>query len=136
MKYFKNIVFNNTFFKLGLITLLLVVLLETCADVFDWYYIFPKFDTPMHILGGMLVGFFALAYAPRDANSIQKLFWVVLWSLFIGVLLEGVEWVLDARAHLGIILQKSSLDTYTDILHDFVGGTIAFCIGYFTRRIN
>lgn len=134
MKYFRNMEFNNTLFKLGLITLLIVVVLESFADVFNWYYIFPNFDTPMHILGGMLVGFFALAYTPRGANAIQKLVWVIGWSLLIGGLLEVVEWVLDSKA--AMLLQDNAMDTFTDMLHDFAGGVIAYCIGYFTKRIN
>lgn len=126
--------FNNTLFKLGLITLLTVVLLQSCADVFDWYYIFPHFDTPMHILGGMLVGFFALAYTPHGANPIQKLIWTVAWVLVIGFLVELVEWLVDLRT--GMILQPSTFDTFTDILHDFAGGVIAYCFAYFTKRIN
>lgn len=126
--------FNNTLFKLGLISLLTVVVLESFADVFDWYYIFPNFDTPMHILGGMLVGFFALAYAPRGSNAIQKLVWAIAWTLIIGGLLEVVEWLLDSRA--AMLLQVDAMDTFTDMLHDFAGGVIAYCIGYFTKRIN
>ena len=134
MKYFRNMEFNNTLFKLGLITLLTVVVLECFADVFDWYYIFPNLDTPMHILGGMLVGFFALAYTPHGANAIQKLVWVTIWVLFIGGMLEVVEWLLDSKASM--LLQADAFDTFTDILHDFAGGVIAYCIGYFTKRIN
>ena len=134
MKYFKNMEFNNTLFKLGLISLLTVVVLESFADVFDWYYIFPNFDTPMHILGGMLVGFFALAYTPRGSNAIQKLVWVIAWTLVVGGLLEVVEWVLDSRA--AMLLQADAMDTFTDMLHDFAGGVIAYSIGYFTKRIN
>ncbi len=134
MKYFKNMEFNNTLFKLGLITLLAVVVLQSFADVFNWYYIFPHLDTPMHILGGMLVGFFALAYTPRGANSIQKLLWTTIWVLIVGFSLEVVEWLLDSRT--GMLLQPNAFDTFTDILHDFAGGVIAYCFGYFTKRIN
>ena len=134
MNYFRNMEFNNTLFKLGLISLLSVVILQACADVFDWYYIFPHFDTPMHILGGMLVGFFALAYTPRGANVIQKLVWTTIWVLIIGGLLEVVEWMLDSQA--AMLVQIDAADTFTDILHDFAGGVIAYCIGYFTKRIN
>jgi len=126
--------FNNTLFKLGLVTLLVVVVTQCLADVFNWYYIFPNLDTPMHILGGMLVGFFALAYTPRGANAIQKLVWVIAWTLVIGALLEVVEWILDSRA--AMLLQADAMDTFTDMLHDFAGGVIAYCIGYFTKRIN
>ncbi len=135
MKYFKNIEFNGTFFRWGLITLLVVVSIQTCADVFNWYYIFPHLDTPMHILGGMLVGFFALAYTSKGMSSIEKLIWVIIWSIVIGILVEVVEWSIDSWAHLGVMLQQNTLDTYTDILHDFVGGTFAFILGYFTKRI-
>ena len=134
MNYFKNTEYNNTLFKLGLITLLTVVILETCADVFNWYYIFPNFDTPMHILGGMLVGFFALAYTPRNSSALGKLVWVVAWVLLIGGLLEVVERILDSKA--AMFLQENAMDTFTDILHDFAGGVIAYCISYFTKRIN
>ena len=134
MKYFKNMEFNNTLFKLGLITLLAVVVLQSFADVFNWYYIFPHLDTPMHILGGMLVGFFALAYTPHGANAIQKLIWTTIWVIIVGLSLEMVEWLLDSRA--AMLLQTDAFDTFTDILHDFAGGVIAYCFGYFTKRIN
>lgn len=134
-KYLQNLTFDNTFFRWGLITLLIVVILEVFADVFNWYYIFPKLDTPMHILGGMLVGFFALAYTTRGMNSIQKLLWAIIWALIIGILLELVEWWLDAHGHVSIIFQQSRFDTFTDVLHDFIGGVIAFSVGYFTKRI-
>jgi len=132
MKLFRDMTFNNHLFKLGIVTLLTVVLLETCADVFDWYYIFPNLDTPMHILGGMLVGFFAMAYTPRGANAMQKLVWVIAWTLLVGGLLEVVEWILDSRA--AMLLQADAMDTFTDILHDFAGGVIAYSIGYFKKN--
>jgi hypothetical protein len=137
MKYFKHTVFNNNLFKLGLLTLLAVVLLETCADVFNWYYIFPNFDTPMHILGGMLVGFFALAYTRSDMNLLQKLLWVIVWSIAIGILVEVVEWMLDYLFHLevGFLMQPSNWDTITDIMHDFIGGIIAYCVAYVTKQV-
>lgn len=134
MNYFKDFTFNNYFFKLGLITLLMVMVIQTCADVFNWYYIFPHLDTPMHIFGGMLVGFFALAYTPKAFNPFQKLIWVIVWVLIIGTCLEIVEWQMDTRFQT--VFQADIMDTFTDILHDFFGGALAFATGYFSRRIN
>jgi hypothetical protein len=88
MKQFQNLTFHRYFFGLGLITLLFVVILEAMADMFSWYYIFPALDIPMHILGGMLVGFFALAYMARHMNDMQKLLWVIGWTILIGILVE------------------------------------------------
>jgi hypothetical protein len=138
MKYFRHTVFNNNLFRLGLVTLLLVVLLEVCADLFNWYYVFLNFDTPMHILGGMLVGFFALSYTRSDMNLLQKLLWVIAWSIAIGVLVEVVEWALDHLFHVQVamLMQPNSWDTITDIIHDFIGGIIAYCVAYFTKQLD
>lgn len=115
-----------------------MVLLEVCADLFNWYYVFLNFDTPMHILGGMLVGFFALSYTRSDMNLLQKLLWVIAWSIAIGVLVEVVEWALDHLFHVQVamLMQPNSWDTITDIIHDFIGGIIAYCVAYFTKQLD
>jgi hypothetical protein len=137
MKLFKHMVFNNNLFRLGLVFLLIIVLLETAAETFNWYYIFPNFDTPMHILGGILVGFVALSYTPRHYNVLQKLLWVIAWSIIIGGAVEIIEWALDHIFHLEIafLMQPNNWDTITDILHDFIGGILAYCYAYFMRRL-
>ncbi len=132
---FKNIEFNAQMFRISLVVLAVVCVLQIMADIFDWYYIFPKFDTPMHVLGGMFVGFFALAYTIKGSNPLQKMVWVITWSIIIGVGVEIFEWALTHIFHkeVGFLLQGSVLDTYGDILHDFIGGVISFCIAYFYR---
>lgn len=128
-------VYDNTFFRWGLITLLIVVIAQVLGDVFNLFYIFPKLDIPMHILGGMLVGFFALAYTPRGMNNLQKLLWVIVWTIVIGLLVEVIEYLVDHYANLTMALQHGTEDTLTDILHDFIGGIIAFSFGYFGKRL-
>lgn len=91
----------------------------------------------MHILGGMLVGFFALAYTRSDMNLLQKLLWVIVWSIAIGILVEVAEWMLDYLFHLevGFLMQPSNWDTITDIMHDFIGGIIAYCVAYIAKQV-
>jgi hypothetical protein len=113
-----------------------MVTVQSFADVFDWYYIFPHLDTPMHILGGLFVGFMALAYIPRHYNDFQKLCWVLGFVILIGFGVEIGEWALTSLFHIeiGFLLQPSIMDTIGDMIHDFVGGVIAFCYGYFSTK--
>ncbi len=128
-------VFHPYFFRLSLYFLVIVVILQVLANTFNWYYIFPKLDTPMHLLGGALVGFMALAYIPRDTTALAKLIWVIIWSIVIGIGVEFAEKLIDTYGHLGEKLQHGPLDTYTDIMHDFIGGALAFCYAYLRQKI-
>jgi hypothetical protein len=136
-KYIKNIEYNRTFFSWGLVMFALIGILQLLADFFNWYYIFPRFDTPMHVFGGLLVGFFALAYTVKNMNPFQKLLWVIVWVIIIGVGVEVFEWLVTHffKQDFGNLLQRDVLDTYSDILHDFIGGSLAYCFAFFTKKL-
>jgi len=126
---------NTFFFQLALGMFLVIAIIQIAAGMFDWYYIFPRLDIPMHVFGGMLVGFVVLAFTRPETSPIHKLLWVVFWALFIGILIEAVEWVIDIAKLHPSALQTDLTDTYTDILHDWIGGMIAYCIGYFSKKL-
>jgi hypothetical protein len=136
-KYIQDLQFNRYFFGWGLGLLALIGILQTLADSYNWYYIFPNFDTPMHVLGGMLVCFFALAFTSRDMNPMKKLIWVIFWTIVVGIGVEIFEWSLTHLFHkeIGFLLQGSVLDTYGDIMHDFIGGSLAYCLAFFGKKL-
>jgi FtsH-binding integral membrane protein len=135
MKFFKNLVVNTFFAKWAGIVFVMLFVVYIAAIKFNWFYIFPHFDVPMHVVGGLLAGLIALALSVRDMNPLQRLMWVIFWTLIAGIAVEIVEWLFDRYGHLSTVLQPSAWDTYTDILHDMIGGTIAFVLGYFSGKV-
>lgn len=128
---------NAFFLKLSLFIFTIIACIQIGAGMFDWYYIFPQLDVPMHVLGGMLVGFATLAVLPESMQLFKKLLWVIIITMSIGVGVEVVEWLVDTlvRPIAYQALQQGSLDTYSDLLHDWLGGMLAFCFAYFTKKI-
>lgn len=137
LSHMKHIRIHSFFFQMTVLLFVVIALIQVFAGMFDWYYIFPQLDVPMHVMGGMLVGFATLACVRESMNPMYKLFWVILITLVIGVGIEIIEWSTDSVFHLTFknALQQGTLDTYSDLLHDWIGGMLAFCFAYFTRRI-
>lgn len=133
----KIIRIDDFFFKLALLLFIIIAIVEICAGMFNWYYIFPQLDVPMHVMGGMLVGFATLAVLPESMSVLKKLFWVIVITMIIGLGVEIIEWFVDTifRPVSYQALQQGSLDTYDDLLNDFLGGVLAFCFAYFSKRI-
>jgi len=133
----KHIRIHSFFFQMSLLLFVIIATVQVLAGMFDWYYIFPQLDVPMHVMGGMLVGFATLACIKESLNPIYKLLWVVLITISIGIGVELVEWSVDTlfRPNFSDALQQGTMDTYSDLLHDWIGGMLAFCFAYFTRRI-
>lgn len=135
MIFLKNLVIDRFFAKVAAVVFTVLLIVYIAALKLDWFYIFSNFDVPMHVIGGLLAGLIALALSVYGMNPIQKLIWVIFWTLVAGIGVEIIEYLFDHYGHLSVVLQQSSFDTYTDILHDMIGGTIAFCLGYFAKKI-
>lgn len=134
MKLFRPAI-DRQLFALSLILFIIIGLTQMAAGMFDWYYIFPRLDIPMHIFGGMLIGFFILAVLNQETSPVTKLIWVFAGSIAAGIIIELLEWVIDATARPDLLFQQGLIDTYTDILHDWIGGMLAYCFAYFMKRI-
>ncbi len=133
----KIIRIDDFFFKLALLLFIIIAIVEICAGMFNWYYIFPQLDVPMHVMGGMLVGFATLAVLPESMSVLKKLLWVFIVVTVVGVGVELIEWLVDTvvRPISYQALQQGSLDTYDDLLNNSLGAILTFCFAYLSKRI-
>lgn len=97
------------------------VLLET-----PFYAVAPWFDMAMHILAGLVAGWFFLllrARVVRSASRFGALLFVVGGVALFGVFWEFFEWAVENYAH--IPFQGDLNDTLSDLAMDLLGGTAA-----------
>lgn len=131
-------------FKLyfSIITAALIIAINYYATKFNVYWILKWFDIPMHILGGMMVGFFGLTaldyltdylkaptFAIDERSSINKMkcLWVMGFVLLVGVVWEIVEMSFG----LGGLSSAYRLNTIKDIFDDLLGGALSIIIWRF-----
>lgn len=129
--------------KYLIIILLIILGLHVPAVLYDYYYDIWWFDIPMHILGGLLVGFLLFYFIEKNQElkqiflkskintftfSILTLGFIVL----VGLFWEYYEFITDV-----LILKKYPynlepgyilFDTLLDFLNDMIGGLIALFI--------
>ncbi len=112
MSIFKNLVIDWFFVRYAVVSFILLGIVYTGALLFDWFYIFPHFDIPMHVFGGFLAGLIALSFSVRGMNPFQKLLWLLLVTLVAGIGVEVIEWAFDQYGNLEVVLQETTRDTY------------------------
>ena len=123
-------------FPFSLVVLALLVILHLVGSNYSWYWIYPWFDTLVHIVSGLWVAlvFLWLSTYLGQIDSLReykvKSFLIALISaVLIGVvweILENFSQTTYTRA-LGY-----GLDTALDILSDALGGVLAYL--YFVKR--
>lgn len=88
-----------------------------------WYWKYPVFDIPMHMLGGLALGAFAVALSPRRR---PRAYLAAMVVLFIGW--ELIEW------YGGVTRYQANyvFDTMHDLLDDAVGAVAAYALARFT----
>jgi len=109
----------------------LFLLLVLCVSVFIFdpthlYYELPWLDIPMHILGGVGIGFFYIALEKYRKRSISYKQLLVLYFV-IAIGWELYEIIKDSLRSLP---WNSMSDTFSDI----VNGWIGVCVGYFIGK--
>lgn len=135
----------NTVQKYLVLTLLMILSLHIPSVIYDWYYNVWWIDTPLHILGGLWLGFL-LFYILQKQNleslffknknlSKENLIFVFLYLGFIiiiGVFWEYYEFTVDV-----LILKKYPynlepgyilFDTLKDLFNDLIGGLLSLII--------
>lgn len=118
----------------------LIIAVNYYAGIFDVFWLFPWFDIPMHILGGLMVGLFVqtgidyLIHTKKDVgigkkplvsnSSIIKRRILIIFTLVfaVGFIWEFTEWYLGITDGLGPI---SRLDTIKDMIDDIIGGALS-----------
>lgn len=132
----KVIRIDTFFFQLSLLLGVVLLLEHVSAVLFDWYYIFPNLDIPMHILGGSFIAslFFMIT---SEMNTQRKLVFGLMLLGIVSFGVEVIEWIIDTfiRTRAFLPLQLGYWDTVTDIINNFIGGILLFCFAYFTKKI-
>ena len=102
----------------------LVALGHSFAEYTSLYYVFPRFDVPMHLLGGawaaLLAYWFAhdmLGYRERGG---RLYFFLIATVLFVGLVWE----VFELFVHVIAIVDVDMYDSVKDLIMDVLGGVI------------
>lgn len=132
----------------SILTAALIIIINYYATKFDVYWILKWFDIPMHILGGMMVGFFGLtafdyftsrfgtsshfrffltAINEKNTGNKRRALWVMSFVLLVGVVWEIVEMFFG----LGGLSEQYRLNTIKDIFDDLFGGALSILIWRF-----
>ncbi len=123
--------------------LLVMAAVYVFNHVFGWLYrVWPNFDIPMHILGGLLAALLGLAFWQelilarkiKNVPPIAVALFLICFACLIAVLWEFHEFIIDtyARSRIGpsyVPMQASLADTMKDLLDGLIGaslGTIVF----------
>lgn len=117
---------------IGLIFTVFFISFHAFANEVNWYWIFKWLDIPMHMIGGAVVGYFAvfalLAFKfYKNGSSELRVYTADIASLgILCALIIGIGWeILEHLYGLGGFLPEFRLDTYSDIINDMIGGVIA-----------
>lgn len=119
--------------RIACVTAFFIWLINALANQFYWYSAMWWFDIPMHILGGVFLGFAAgaLFFKKIVGRSLcDSLVTVVLFVVMLGIGWEFFEYLVQS-----IIKGSSQLahipDSIKDIFMDMMGG---FFASYFVLR--
>lgn len=135
---------NKAFFRarlyFGLLLVAIVVGLNSLAHELALYWIYDWFDNPMHISGGVAVGYLSIfiwrLYAvKKSAGNIEKTMRIgeytshIFASGIVGALIFGLCWEFLERAYgLSGFDRRHIADTLKDLINDMMGGIIAALI--------
>lgn len=122
--------------KILLISFLLVLVtgvLHIIGSINHLYWNSFWFDGLMHFLGGSSVGMLSLWFLFRSGifeisvpNKREVFFYTIVCTILIGIGWEVFEFAHGIAVPVG---GNYSLDTYNDLLFDFLGGIVAGLIG-------
>lgn len=125
--------FKRAFIAIGLVLFVHAILLVT-----GWYAIY-QIDTPMHFLGGFVMGLLGLAihhgvaskYHTKHSPTWYHYTFVVGFAMLMGIAWEFHEYILDETINAWYNFPKSQVslaDTMKDFFMDLVGASMAFFV--------
>lgn len=130
---------NKKLLRLACVTVFFVWLVNALANRFFWYSAMWWFDIPMHIMGGIFLGFGAGALCFRRIMKLSPhdaFVTLLLFVLVFGIGWEFFEYIVQAIIKGGPQLANIP-DSIKDVFMDIVGGTLAsFFVLRTIRRYN
>ncbi len=123
---------NYRLLWLSFVLIVLLGVLHVMASLFYFYWDIWWFDSVMHFLGGLSLGFFFLwvwlssgVFEIRVPSKREAF----LTSL-IFVMVVGIGWEVFEYVHgLTQSTEAYPLDTFHDLVSDFIGATVAGLVG-------
>lgn len=121
---------------LGVFGLALVVVGNTLAYRFAWYWRFSWLDVLMHLIGGLTVALLIIGLTPLFELTPSR----VLMAAIVAGLLVGVLW--ELAQYYGYVLGWQSFnalqlgwsDTLLDLASDACGGVVAWFCWLVTKK--
>jgi hypothetical protein len=115
---------NKTYIP-ALASLILLATAHFIAGPRHWYYLYPGFDIPMHIVGGMGLAFSIYWILATFFPRLKTSFWsIILLTFMAGLAWELFEAINDiAGAPVGTT--KYYFDFIKDLVNDTLGAIIA-----------
>ncbi|MES2314908.1 MAG: hypothetical protein V4524_03175 [Patescibacteria group bacterium] len=112
----------------ALVALVVLFIAHILGNSFDFYTRITGYDIPMHILGGIGIGFSIVAVLRSCTFKIDSRYWVAIIFVFIG----GFLWELF-EAYYGIAgapvgTKAYYIDTIKDLFDDTLGGLLVVYI--------
>jgi hypothetical protein len=130
---------NKKLLRTACIVVFFVWLVNALANQFYWYSAMWWFDIPMHIMGGMFLGFGAGAIFFNRLVKLSRhdgVVTILLFVLALGIGWEFFEYIVQALIKGGPQLANIP-DSIKDVFMDIVGGSIAtFFVLRAIRRYN
>ncbi len=135
---------NKAFFRkrfyFGLLLVAIVVGVNALAHTLSLYWIYKWFDNPMHISGGVAVGYLSIffwrvhvarknARLPTAHATHREYSSRIFAAGIVGALIIGIAWEFLERAYgLSGFSGTFIFDTLKDLVNDMMGGIIAAMI--------
>lgn len=121
---------SSVFNILTLLTALITAFLYWIGleNYFFWYY--PWYDIPIHLLGGLTIGFWGAALAARRGfRPWQAFIFCLLIAIAAGSIWEIFEYVTGISREIGYWF-----DTIKDLVDDILGTTVAVILYRITYK--
>lgn len=116
---------DKKLFFTSLITLIILIILDTVFKIKSFYYFYPNIDIIMHFIGGFSITTLSIAilHRLRMANSLN----IVLMIFFVSIFWEYLEFIVGRNIYVNISFW---IDTLVDLLMDALGGIMAYICFY------
>ena len=128
--------FKQKPFPFCMLILAVLVVLHAVGSYYSWYWVYPWFDVPVHIMSGLWIGlvFLWLSSVFDQINSLKEYRAKSFLVAFVSAILIGVIWELVENYYQLTFIRDANygLNTALDILNDGLGGVLAYL--YFVRR--
>ncbi len=122
--------FKQKPFPFSLIVLAVLVSLHSLGSYLSWYWFYPWFDMPVHIISGLWIAlvFLWLASIFGELKSLRNYKIKAFLIAFITAAFVGVAWELieNFTQITSVRSPDYSFNTTKDILSDCLGGLLAF----------